>query len=212
VNKTARRCPSVALAIAAIVLAPGLARGVAWADDPPLPPPPSGDSPYEALPPGYGPPVYAPGSYAPMVNGPEKMTDVDDESPVPYGYTRVYRKRRGPIIGGAISLGVSYTFTAWMGLVLNDIETKFGTPGKTTDFSWLYIPVAGPFLQLGHMNKPPADFRYCFVMEGITQTVGAALLLYGLSSPQTILMRKDQLSVVPMIGAGTSGLTVAGRF
>ena len=232
-NKAARRCPSVALAIAAIVLAPGLARGVAWADDPPpsgppgdpvepsplppgpapLPPAaPSEDSPSEELPSGYGPPVYAPGPSALLVNGPEKITDFDGESPVPYGYTRVYRRRTGLIIGGAISLGVSYTFTAWMGLVLNGVEKSFGKPGNTTDFSSLYIPVAGPFLQLNHLDNAKSDFRYCFVMEGITQTVGAALLLYGLSNPREILMRNDQLSIVPMVGAGTSGLTVAGRF
>ena len=147
-----------------------------------------------------------------MVNGPEKITDFDDESPVPYGYTRVYRKRRGPIIAGALSLAGSYTFTAWMGLVLNGLE-EGRTPGNATDFSWLYIPVAGPFLQLSHMNKSDANMpQVGFVMEGITQAVGAALLLYGLSSPRAILMRNDQLSIVPMVGAGTSGLTVAGRF
>ena len=191
-NKTTHRCPGIALAIAAIVLAPGLAPRVAWADDPP---------------------VHEPGLYPPIVNGPEKISDVDDESPVPHGYTRVTRTRKGLILGGAITVSVSYVVTAWWGSVLNGVERDFGTPGKTTDFSWLYIPVAGPFLQLGHMNNSDSDLaRRCFVIEGITQAVGAALLLYGLGSSQTILMRNDQLSIAPMAGAGTSGVTVAGRF
>ena len=38
------------------------------------------------------------------------------------------------------------------------------------------------------------------------------MLLYGITTPRTILVRNDRLSITPMAGRGASGLVLSGRF
>lgn len=213
-NHSRWRAPGIAL----IGLVLGLVPGVAGADDqapPPYPPgPPPYPPPYQpppgaAPPPGYGPPGYAPQSAAP-VYGPEEITDFDDSAPTPYGYTRVQRTRKGLIIGGAVTLGATYLATAFIGAVADDFNKA---EGSNVDIAPLYIPVAGPFLEIGETDSAVA--RFYLAVSGLGQTAGAIMLLYGLSSSRTVLVRNDQLivtSLAPMIAPGASGLSVVGRF
>ncbi len=214
------------LAIAMIGLAPGLAA----ADDPAPPPPaaspalapapyqPPGGAPPGAPPddgpPGYGPPAYAAQPPGMPVYGPEEITDVDDSAPVPYGYTKVSRKRKGLIIGGAVTLGVTYLTTAVVatafvvgGFVL------FPVGSDSTKYTRLYLPVVGPFLAIGQFDRPRDQFY--LAVSGLGQTAGALMLVYGIASPRRMLVRNDRLivtSVAPMIAPGATGLSVVGRF
>ncbi len=211
-----------ALAIAMIALASGVAPGLAEANDqapppyqpaPPPPPPPypqAPGGPPAGAPPGYGPPVYAPQPSGVPVYGPEEITDFDDSAPVPYGYTRVQRTRKGLIIAGAVTLGATYLATAFVGAVADDFNKA---AGSNVDIAPLYIPVAGPFLETSQTDSSIA--RFYLAVSGLGQTAGAIMLLYGLTSSRTVLVRNDQLivtSLAPMIAPGASGLSVVGRF
>jgi len=220
VISTTLRSPWGVLAIAMVLQAPRLA----WAEDqapPPGPPPPyqvpppsggppvygpqaNGPAPY--APPGYGPPGYGPPPYAAPSDAPEEM-DFDETRPIPPGYTKVSRARKGLIIGGACTLGGVYLFTTFIAAVADDIN-KAG--GSNTDVSALYIPVVGPFVELGQTSSSTAKFY--LTLSGLGQTAGAIMLIYGLTSPKTLLVRNDQLTFAPMIGNGASGLSVMGRF
>jgi hypothetical protein len=215
--------PWRAPAIAMLALACGLAPGVAGADDQAPPPPPpysSGAGPAPAPPPYPPPPTGAPPGYAPPgyaaqppgmpVYGPEEISDFDDSAPVPYGYTRVTRTRKGLIIGGAVTLGATYLATAFIGAVAADF---LKAEGSNTSVTPVFLPVAGPFLEIGQTDSAIA--RFYLAVSGLGQTAGAIMLLYGISSSRTVLVRNDQLivtSVAPMIVPGATGLSVVGRF
>lgn len=214
--------PCRARALAMIALACSLAPGLAGADDqaPPPPPPDSSGSgpastppPYPPPPPG-GPPGYAPPTYSAqppgVALGPEEISDFDDSAPVPYGYTRVTRTRKGLIIGGAVTLGATYLATAFIGAVAEDF---IRASGSNTSLTPLYIPIAGPFLEIGQTDSAVA--RFYLAVSGLGQSAGALMLLYGISSSRTVLVRNDQLivtSVAPMIAPGATGLSIVGRF
>jgi hypothetical protein len=201
-----------------IALGPGLAA----ADDQAPPQQPAQPAPYlppggppPGAPPGYGPPGYGPPVYTAQpggvpVNGPEEITDFDDSAPVPYGYTRVTRTRKGLIIGGAVTLGATYLATAFIGAVAADF---LKAEGSNTSVAPVFLPVAGPFLEIGQTDSAIAKFY--LTLSGLGQGAGAIMLLYGISSSRTVLVRNDQLivtSVAPLIAPGVSGLSVVGRF
>ena len=215
---TTLRSPWGVLAIAMVLQAPRLARAENQAP-PPGPPPPyqvpppgsgppvygpqaNGPSPY--APPGYGPPGYGPQPYS--APGPEEM-DFDETQPIPPGYTKVSRARKGLIIGGAVTLGAVYLTTTFIAAIADDINKA---DGSNADVSALYIPVVGPFVELGQTNSSVA--RFYLTLSGLGQTAGAIMLIYGLTSPKTLLVRNDQLTLAPMIGNGASGLSVVGSF
>ncbi|HEX3473827.1 MAG TPA: hypothetical protein VHT91_02235 [Kofleriaceae bacterium] len=211
-------------AIALIALACSLGAGLAEADDQAPPPPyPSGSGPAPApqpypppyspppgAPPGYGPPVYAAQPPGAVVYGPAEITEFDDSAPTPYGYTRVQRTRKGLIIGGAVTLGATYLATAFIGAVASDL---LKAEGSNTSVAPVFLPVAGPFLEIAQTDSAIA--RFYLTVSGLGQTAGAIMLLYGISSSRTVLVRNDQLivtSIAPMIAPGAAGLSVVGRF
>lgn len=161
-----------------------------------------------APPPEYYPPYQAPTpAYGPPVNGPEEITEFDQNSPAPYGYTKVTRKRKGLIIGGSVTLGAVYGVSALAAAVNEDLRRNGST---TTDISALWIPVAGPFIQLGRAETSTGRLFLAHLAAG--QAAGAIMLVYGLTSPRTLLVRNDQLSITPLIAPGASGMMVAGSF
>jgi hypothetical protein len=100
--------------------------------------------------------------------------------------------------------------TAFIGAVASDF---LKAEGSNTNVAPLFLPVAGPFLEIGETDSAVA--RFYLAMSGLGQTAGAIMLLYGLSNSRTVLVRNDQLivtSVAPMIAPGAAGLSVVGRF
>jgi hypothetical protein len=185
----------IALAIALVVQGPRTAR----ADQPPSPAPPPGYPP--------PPPIYRPPAYAAPVSGPDEITEFDDSAPVPYGYTKVTRTRKGLIIAGSVTFGVSYGLSTLVAAIGEDLRSNGET---STDVSALFIPIAGPFVQATRSESATAKLYLLHL--GAAQVAGAIMLYYGLTSPKTVLVRNDQLSIAPMVGNGTSGMMVTGRF
>src|SRR5262249_54954277 len=140
----------------------------------------------------------------------EEIADFDDSAPVPYGYTKVSRVRKGPIIAGAVALGATYLATTFIAAVADEV---IKADGSNTDVTPMYLPVVGPFLEIGNTDNAVA--RFYLTVSGLGQATGAILLVYGLTNSRTVLVRNDRLvvtSIAPLVAPGASGLSVVGRF
>jgi len=180
----------------------------AWADDEEMPPPPP-------APPGARPAYPAPltqttqSTYVPQsvaLSGPEEITEFDEYRPVPDGYTLVHRRRKGLVIGGAVTLGVTWGVSSLVWAIGED------TSDGPSDVRYMWIPVAGPFLTLAHTDSATA--KVFLVGLGGAQLAGAIMLYYGMTSRKKVLVRNDlvgSLQVAPMAGEA-QGLVVSGRF
>jgi hypothetical protein len=175
-------------------------------DDPPMPP--------QQPMPVYPAPLsqttqstYVPQSVA--MSGPKEITDFDFSRPVPLGYTPVERTRRHLLIGGGVTFGVVYGLSAFVASIGEDAARG----DRTNEVGSLWIPVAGPFLQMGQTDS--ATGRFFFASVGTAQLAGALMLYYGLTSKQRVLVRNDlvgSLTVAPLAGNGASGMALTGRF
>jgi hypothetical protein len=133
---------------------------------------------------------------APSV-GPMKM-DWDDRRPAPAGYRLESHIREDLVISGAVTLGTFYALTALGAAISNDLEKGSATA--------LYIPIAGPFVQLG--NSTSETGKFFLILDGLIQTTGAVLLVAGLVAPKTVAVREDvaKIRIRPVVGPGSAGL------
>ncbi len=215
--------------IASILLATlpvlALLQGAAQADDDDQPPVPTYPPPYQGPP--QGQPVYqAPlsqttqGTYVPQsvaLSGPEEIDDVEGRR-APAGYTPVKRTRKGMLIGGGVTLGVSYGYAVLFAAAGSDEASYNSYDGSPTSsknqFGALWIPVAGPFIQIADTDSSIG--RLALAGLGTAQVIGAVMLYYGMTTKKTVYVRNDLLgsmTIAPMVGAnGGNGMAVAGRF
>jgi hypothetical protein len=216
--------PKIRVAVAVVSVLTFTAH-IAAADDPASPqqpdPPAPAPAPYQ--PPGGAPAVAPPGNSPPsngppgntqqlpgaLIYAPEEITEFDNNAPVPYGYTKVVRARKGLIIGGGVTLGAAYLTTVLTGALAAALGTL---TGSRMDAGPAFVPVLGPFLEMGQDHS---GGQRAWAALGLAQTAGAIMLVYGLNNRRTILVRNDQLSatsIAPLIAPGASGLSVVGRF
>jgi hypothetical protein len=98
---------------------------------------------------------------------------------------------------------------------VNDVCTA-ATSSTCTSAAWpLYIPVLGPFLQLGYLNgNSLTTVRTLLVMDGLLQGGGLAMLIAGAVARQATAVPmsggRAQLSPYPLVGG--AGLALVGRF
>ena len=190
----------LALPIVALIRAPG------WADDAP-PPQPMPLPVYPAPLSQETQSTFVPQSVA--LSGPEEITDFDSNRPVPVGYTPVQRTRKHLIVGGAVTFGVSYGLSAFAAAIGEDSSRSSGK----NEIAALWIPVAGPFIQVAQTDS--ATGKFFLVGLGGAQLAGALMLYYGMTTTQRVLVRNDlvgSLAVTPMAGNGASGMMLSGRF
>src|SRR5579883_1232901 len=116
-------------------------------------------------------------------NSPRVITDWEEGEPIPAGYHPVQRLRKGAIVGGAVPFAILYFFSALVAAVAQDNGGDRSTMG-------LFVPVAGPFITMTQTSSSVANLF--LVLDGLGQGAGAALVVYGLSSPKTVLVRDDQ--------------------
>lgn len=192
---------------AALALAPATAAAQEYY---PPPPPPGAPGGYEAPPPGYAPP----GGYVPPTvgySGPRLITDWEEGEPIPAGYHTTHRFRKGLIVGGAVTFGVTYLFNVIGAAAAHDANGG-GTPADA-----LYAPVIGPFILMGSHSTDTALGKVGLAIDGLAQAAGATMLICGLALPKTVLVRNDlgkvEVTVTPMsMGKGGNGLGLAGTF
>lgn len=213
---------------AAVAAATGIVISVsttAFADEPPPPPPPGFEGqPGQPPPPGYGaqpgygqpPPsggYYGGPGYAPAALGP-KILDWEEGEPVRPGYHPETRVRKGLVIGGAVTFGVMYLFTALAGAIASDVSEA--TSGSSGDTVPLFIPVIGPFIAIGTLH-PGTTGGFFLALDGIAQAGGLAMFIAGLAAPRPVQVRNDVgksfVRPTPMMVGGTSpGFGLVGKF
>lgn len=179
----------------------------------PAQPPPTVVIQYQQQAP-YQAPVYQAPPQAPATNvfpqqgfsGPRIIRDWDDSRPIPPGYHAEERARLGLVIGGAVTFGTMYLFTALGASISNDA----GTPANA-----LYVPGVGPFIQMAQCQGCSATGSFFLAVDGVVQVGGIAMFIAGLAAPKTVLVRNDfglDLHFVPVVARDRTGLALLGRF
>ena len=147
------------------------------------------------------------------MSGPRVIDDYEEGDPIPQGYHSETRVRKGLVIGGAVPFGVFYLFSAMTAAIAHDANQN--DPTATSDDA-LFIPAVGPFVQLAKSDSYTAKF-FCG-LDGVVQTLGLAMAIYGLASPKTVLVRNDlgknkiELHPAPFMGRNGGGMGLVGTF
>ena len=209
-NRILRRAATTTL----VSLALFSASATAWAQDAsprPLPPPPPPPVSAQAPNGEYATPLqqqtqqtYVPQSVA--FSGPRQIKDWNEGEPIPPGYHPVQRVRTGLIVGGAVLFGIFYLISAFDASIASDN----GNSGNNA----LWLPGIGPFIQMASTSS--ATGNLALAIDGAAQSAGLAMLIYGMVSPKTVLIRND-LATTPLVlpirvGSDGYGLGVVGHF
>lgn len=153
--------------------------------------------------------VYVPQSVA--LSGPREISNYEEGEPIPPGYHAETKTRKGLVIGGAITFGALYLLSVLVGAAITDSGKKPYGDGESGEF--LYVPVAGPFLQMTKTDSSSGNVT--LAIDGIAQAAGATMLIVGITSPKTVLVRNDlgQVHLTPMrLGDKGGGLGLVGTF
>jgi hypothetical protein len=153
--------------------------------------------------------VYVPQSVA--LSGPRIINDYNEGDAVPPGYHPESRARKGLIVGGAVTFGVLYLFSVLGAAIAGDAAKE--CCNEDNPASALYIPIAGPFVQMAKVDSSTGNVF--LALDGLGQAAGAAMLIYGLTSQKTVLVRNDlgTVQVVPMrMGKSGSGFGLQATF
>jgi hypothetical protein len=165
----------------------------------------------------YPPPVYPQQpiyvQQAPQQpQGPRIIKDWDPDQPIPLGYHKEERARKGLIIGGAVMFGAMYLITALSASVANDASG----PGYSA--SWLYVPAIGPLFQMGQNGSnggATGTVDFLCILDSLVQIGGITMFAVGLAHPNTELVRNDfgfSLHLQPMLGPNQQGMGLGGTF
>jgi hypothetical protein len=137
--------------------------------------------------------------------------------PIAPGYHLTTRVDTGYVVAGAVTFGALYLSTAALAGALDNSWFYNGCCGS------LFIPVVGPFVQMGECTGGGCKANVLFAIDGITQAAGLAMLVYGLAAQKTVLVRNDVglmakatrklvLTPVPILSPTTQGMGIIGTF
>ena len=151
---------------------------------------------------------------------PAEIDSWEPRDPIPPGYHPDVHARKEPIIAGALIFGVFYHLSV-LGATLANVRLCFnfssvgcgGTSGQSDQATALYVPVAGPFLQMTRTTS--ATGNVLNVIDGVAQSAGLATLIIGLASRQRVCRNDSEAiraSPVPILTSHTAGLGVVASF
>lgn len=125
--------------------------------------------------------------------GPYTMEYIDG-SEVPDGYTKVERVRKGLVIAGAVTWGVSWLIAATAAASLDEEVQEDTAP--------LFAPIVGPFIAMATL-EPEGAGRAALLVNGVAQVAGAAMLIGGVAATKTVLVRtgSTEINVRPGVGS-----------
>ena len=160
--------------------------------------------------------VYMPQSVA--LSGPRVIKDYEEGDSIPPGYHAETRVRTGLVVGGAVVFGVMYLLSVLVGAAISDTGKTCASISSSSSCSkengdLLYVPVAGPFLQMTKTSSSSGNVT--LAIDGIAQAAGATMLIVGITSPKTVLVRNDlgEVRIMPMrMGDKGGGLGLYGTF
>jgi hypothetical protein len=156
--------------------------------------------------------TYVPQSVA--LSGPAEIKNYSDGDPIPPGYHPVSRMRTGLFAAGIATFGSLYLISALTAAATIDV-CKFSY-GQCISPTLLLVPVAGPFIEIGHSASGSALAITVLVIDGIGQVGGVTMAIAGLTWPKVVLRRNDLgldgkkstlATIEPVIGA-QSGLKI----
>jgi hypothetical protein len=184
------------------------------------PPPPNavaGDGQYVAPMQQQTQQTYVPQSVA--MSGPRVLRDWQPGEPIPPGYHPSTRARTGMIAGGLAMFGAPYLISVLVAAAGQDISSAgcsiSSSNSCTNGAAPLYIPVIGPFIEMGNTDSATADVF--LIVDGLLQAAGVAMFIYGVAVPKTVLVRNDLGKIkfnppMPYVGHNSAGLGLTGTF
>jgi hypothetical protein len=136
---------------------------------------------------------------------------------VPPGYHVEEHVRRGLVLGGALTLGIPWA----LGVAIASGSNFSNQSG------WLIVPALGPWITLAARNKCSDGYndtvscledpsaRAMLVLDGLTQTAGAIMLIAGMAATKKTIVRDFvgnlQFTPAPMGRLGYGGV-LSGQF
>jgi len=108
--------------------------------------------------------------------------------PIPEGYHKDTKIRKGLVIGGAVTFGAVWLVTVLIGSVIVSVDE--GINSGTSEYTPLFVPVVGPFITMGTANIGSAAYAP-LIINGVAQAGGVAMLVAGLAAKKTVLVRND---------------------
>jgi hypothetical protein len=147
--------------------------------------------------------------------------DWSQGEPIPPGYHPSTEIRQGFVIAGSVTLGVSWVFG---GVIPGIIVLAGGGGGYGVP---LLIPAIGPFISMGTIAGAAGSggsvggaVLAVLAVDGLVQSAGAALLIYGVVAKKDVLVRNDRVGnttvtwmPTPMaVGQRGQGFGIVGTF
>lgn len=149
---------------------------------------------------------------ADKIEPPEPPEELDYEAGyrIPPGYHVESKVRTWAIGTGAGIFAATYGSSVLMGWASQKMSESGSTDGAA-----LYIPIAGPFIFLNKRGSRNPEEVALFALSGVAQAAGLGLIVFGIASRSTSLMRDDvaasRLVVTPApLGHSGLGLVIAG--
>jgi hypothetical protein len=145
-------------------------------------------------------------------DGPRVITDWHEGEPIPPGYHPAQRTRTGAIIASAVTLGALYFLNALIAAVGTDVANATNSKNTVTG---LFVPVFGPFITITQSSSATGDLF--LILDGAGQATCATILVWAVTSPQTLLMRDGYAGprFVPrpmLLGKNGAGFGLSGTF
>jgi hypothetical protein len=198
-----------ALAVAAPEAAPPPAAAAPAPAPAPYPPPAPGAAPAPYPAPYYG--QYPPPGYAPYPQQPYPQYQPYPPLPPPQLVTE-HRPRRGLVIGGAVTFGVSWGLAASISFLASDCSTC--SDKDMTDVLW--IPIAGPVLA-GARDSGSNDTAV-WIMWSVAQLAGATMFVIGVMGHDVTTYKRvagrngPTLQLSPLLARDASGMALTARW
>jgi hypothetical protein len=171
-------------------------------------PPPPAYSPY-AYPPGQYPPgQYPPGQYPPGPYPPPGYATYPQGPPM-----MIHRPRRGLLVGGAVTFGVTWGIAAIVSSVL--VDGNSGCTGGCRDFANVFwVPVVGPIW--ADARDPGSEGRGLLILWSAAELAGVIMLGFGLAGQDApvyrVADRGPTLHLTPLLARDTNGLALTARW
>jgi hypothetical protein len=134
--------------------------------------------------PYYPPYYYYPPQGALPAILPQAMLPFEEGQTIPPGYELKARPVRSMVIAGSITFGVTYLISI---LTASTVIASDSNDGKK--FGPMFVPAIGPFITIGTTKSDGAGTLW-LVLDGLAQTAGGAMLVYGLVAEEKFLERK----------------------
>ncbi len=166
-----------------------------------------------------------------------QTTVVNNQQPAPQSPVVVAPAQQGPVVvdsrgigggydhhlnslfwSGAALFGVSYGAAIIAGATVNDTCTANNCDYSFGARSWLFVPLAGPFVAIGNIqgaNAGPTIARLLLATDGVMQIGGAAMIVLGFAlnnNGPRHAMSDQGIRIMPFATGTATGLAASGHF